>query len=261
MAAKRGALSDDKYKAAKLAAQLNPEVQLLAGNRARKQQSDGSLSSITNTTPYVRMFWGCEGCKPGVQHFRFATPHGLNKALALRCLICSFDPAEWEAAERQAPAESELWLMHKMVQAGLDQQWSSQAVMGFWPQAPVDFMHLSQKAAMQADGSRHFKGIYDKDSREALETDMRCCVEAVKAHVSMIRVHDLQMTMWLDAAFLPNATHMALTNLCVVLSLGYSNTLIYVEGRMRKYVDLLLEKLGKKEVTKLPWGLVIFCNK
>ena len=114
---------------------------------------------------------------------------------------------------------------------------------------------------MQADGSRHFKGIYDKDSREAIETDMRCCVEAVKGNVSMIRVHDLQMTMWLDAAFLPNATHIALTNLCVVLSLGYSNTLIYVAGRMRTYVDLLLEKLGKKEVTKLPWGLVIFCNK
>jgi hypothetical protein len=260
MAATRGVLSDDRYKAAQLAAHLNPAVQLLTKNRAGLKLPDGSVRGITNSTVYVRMFWGCEGCKQGVQHYRFATPHGLSKALALRCLFCSYDADEWKAAHRQQLDQSELWLMGKLVKAGLDLQWSCQAAPTWW-KAAVDFKHMTQKAAMQVDGSSHFRGIHDTQSRDALETDMRCCVAAIKANVSMIRVHDLQNTMWLDDAFLPKATHIALNNLCVVLSLGFSNTTIYVDGCMRTYAGMLAEKLGGKEVTKLPWGLVIYCNK
>lgn len=100
-AAAWGALSDNRYKALQRAAHLNPGVQLLPGNRAVLQLSDGSLLNVANSTPGVKLFWGCEGCKHGLQHYRYCTSHALGKAQALRCLYDIYDEGNgWQLAGR-----------------------------------------------------------------------------------------------------------------------------------------------------------------
>lgn len=256
----RGALSEGRYNALQRAAHLNPDVELLPGNKAVQHQPDGSVRRIANSTPYTHLFWGCEGCRGGLQHYRLCTSHALGKALALRCLYCSYDEGEWVAAGRQLPWESELKLMRELVGAQLSEEWCCQAAPGFWP-AAVDFMHTSQKAIMQADGSGHFHDTFDVSCRSVLEQDMSCCVKAVEAGVSVIRVHDQQLQRGLRHGFLAAACQVATSCLCVVLSPAYHTVCIYEAGRMVTYADMLASRLPAGHVMRVPWGIVILCKK
>lgn len=260
MAATRGALSDDRYQALVRAGSHNPGLVLLPGNKAKVQLSDGTKLNIANCTPDVKLFWGCEGCCDKIQHMRYCTSHALRKSLALRCLYCSYDPAEWDAEGRQPPYESEIKLMQQLVVAGLSEKWCCQVVLPFWGSA-VDFMHISRKAVMQADGSTHFKGIFDADCRDIIDDDMRCTVAAVEAGVSMIRVHDLQLQHGMHRSFLPWASLQATTTLCVVLSVGYNSVLFYETGHWVTYVEVLVSKLRCTHVVTHPLGIVIVCKK
>lgn len=242
--------------AAQRAAHLNPGIQLLAGNRAATQLSDGSWLKIANSSTGVQMFWGCEGCTGGLQHYRLCTPHTLSKALALRCTFCSYAREEWEAEGRQQLWDSELRLMQELIRAGLSDQWCHQVVPGFQSSA-VDFMHTSKKAIMQADGSAHFKETFGASFRAALESDMRGTVDAVRARVSVIRVHDLQLQQGLPPQFLSCASLYATSTLCVVLSWGYTTVFAYEAGRMQSYVEVLVGRLPGAQVVPLPWGIVI----
>jgi hypothetical protein len=49
MATTRGALSEDRYKAAQRATHLNPTIQLLSGNKAATQLPDGSWLNVANS--------------------------------------------------------------------------------------------------------------------------------------------------------------------------------------------------------------------
>jgi very-short-patch-repair endonuclease len=184
----------------------------------------------------------------------------LGKALALQCLYCRYDEGEWVAAGRQLPWESELKLMRELVGAQLSEEWCCQAAPGFWP-AAVDFVHTSQKAIMQADGSGHFKDTFDVSCKSVLEQDMSCCVKAVEASVSVIRVHDLQLQRGLRNGCLAAACKLATSCLCVVLSPAYHTVCIYEAGRMVTYADMLASRLPEARVVHVPWGIVILCKK
>jgi very-short-patch-repair endonuclease len=260
MATTRGALSEDRYKAAQRATHLNPTIQLLSGNKAATQLPDGSWLNVANSTPGVQLFWGLEGCKNGLQHYRYCTPHALNKPLALCCPICSFDPDVWVAEGRQQPWESEQLLMRKLVRAGVSEVWCFQVSVPFWA-APVDFMHTSKKAIMQADGSAHFKDTFSASCQATLDNDMRCVVRAVSAGVSVIRVHDLQLQRGLQCGFLSHASFYATNTLCVLLSVGYTSVFIYEAGRMQTYVQALVGRLPGAKVLMAPWGIVVLIQK
>lgn len=260
MAAKRGALSDGRFQGLVRADGHNPGLVLLPGNKAKLQLSDGPPVNITNSTPFIQLFWGCERCRGKLRHMRYCTSHALRKALALRCLYCSYDPAEWEAEDRQLLPESEIKVMQQLVGAGLSEEWCCQVVMPFWGSA-VDFMHISRKAVMQADGSTHFKGIFDAECRAILDDDMRCTVAAVEKGVSMIRVHDLQLQHGMHRSFLPWASLQATSTLCVVLSVGFNSVLFYETGHWVTYVEVLVSKLRSAHVVKHPLGIVIVCKK
>lgn len=130
----------------------------------------------------------------------------------------------------------------------------------FWP-AAVDFMHTSKKAIMQADGSAHFKDTFDASCRALLDSDMRCTVAAVRADVSVIRVHDLQLQRGLHPRFLSCASLNATHTLCVVLSVGYSTVYFYEAGRQLTYVEVLVGMLPGAQVVTEPWGIVIRIKK
>jgi hypothetical protein len=114
---------------------------------------------------------------------------------------------------------------------------------------------------MQADGSSHFKDIFDASCRAVLETDMRCCVHAVEAGVSVIRLHEWNLQHRLRSGFLAAASHVATSSLCVVLSPAYCTTDIYEAGRRLTYVEVLAGLLPKAQTAHLDWGVVIFCQK
>lgn len=195
-----------------------------------------------------------------MQHYRICTPHGLNKPLALRCLYDSYDPQEWEAAGRQKPWPTELLLMRELQGTRLSEEWCPQSVPKFWG-AAVDFLHISDKAIMQADGSAHFKDTFSTSCREVLDTDMRCCVRAIEAGTSVIRVHDFSLRSRLRNGFLAAASRIATSRLCVVLSLAYNTVYMYEAGAMQTYVDVLAKMLPGAQVEKLDWGIVINCQK
>ena len=258
---KRGVLDDEKWEAVQKAQQLNPTLRLLPGNKAVKQLPDGTQLKISNNTVGVQLFWGLQGCGAGLQHYRFCTPHALSKPLSLNCFFCNFDASKCVAESRQLPAESELWLMRELMKARISTQWCWQVVPTSYWAAAADFMHLGQKAVMQADGSGHFKDMFDTSCITKLETDMSFCVKAVTAGMSVIRVHELQQRMWLHPSFLGNAAAYATLCVCVVLSPAYNSVQFYEGGRMLTYVDKLALLLKGCSIQKHDWGTVLLCQR
>lgn len=253
---RRGALDDDQWRALSAAQHMNPAVQLLPGNRAVKALQEGSKLNISKSCIGVQLFWALRGCRPGLQHYRFCTPHALSKPLSLDCFFCNCDEAACAAAKRQMPAESEQWLMQKLQAAGVCTEWCWQVQLSWWG-AAFDFMHISQRAVMQSDGSSHFTDMYGVACRARLETDMRFCVAAVIALISVIRVHDLQHRMWICEEFLRTATSVATNCRCVVLSVGYRGVCLLEAGQLLTYAARLAQLLGGWVVTDYPWGTVL----
>lgn len=235
------------------ARERNPTVQLLPGNRAVAVQPDGSSVKIPNSCNYIQLFWALQGCRGGLQHYRCCTAHTLSKALSLNCFFCNPDEAECKAEKRLMPTESELWVMRKLLAAQLSTEWCWQVqFIDCWG-AACDFMHISKKAVLQVDGSSHFKDMFGKTCRAQLETDLSFCVKAVQRGVSVIRVHELQQRMWLSEGFLQNATAVATSGVCIVLSVGYCGVHMLEGGQLVSYADRLAQLLGGWTVTKLPW--------
>lgn len=228
-------------------------MQLLPGNKALYALPDGSNVKISKSGIGVQLYWALQGCQPGLQHYRYCTSHALSKALSLNCFFCNCDEVECAAEKRLMPAESEQWLMRKLMAAGMSTDWCWQVQLRWWP-APCDFMHITQQVVMQADGSGHFKDMYGASCRAKLETDLSFCVAAVKAAKSVIRVHELQQRMWLCEDFLRTATAHALSRVCVVLSVGYRGVYMLEAGQLVTYADRLAQMLGGGVVVHHDWG-------
>ena len=235
-------------------------MQLLPKLKAKVVLSDGSTLSITNTSVGVQLFWGLEGCVQGMQHYRYCTPHALKKPLSLNYFFCNYDEKLCAAEGRLQPPESELKLMQKLGHAGLAQRFCWQVTMPWWP-APVDFMLLSKKAVLQADGSSHSKSVYEESSGAKLASDLRFDVAGVQGGVSVIRVHDIQLRTWLHSDFLAKAVAIAETHCCIVLSVGYTTVCMHAEGHVLTYAQMLVRQLPGSYINHYAWGIVVICSK
>lgn len=147
--------------------------------------------------------------------------------------------------------------MWQLAVLGMDQLFCPQTKLDFWA-APFDFMMLNKRVALQADGSRHFKDLYDTDVQQALKDDMRFCEAAVKADVSVVRVHQQQLTCMRYPAYLHAAIAEAENHTCIVLSPGYSTVQFYEKGRFLSYAHVLADRLpGFRVLVDTCYNIVI----
>lgn len=117
-----------------------------------------------------------------------------------------------------------------------------QVMVGFWA-APVDFKCIHHSVIIQADGSCHFKRMYDSTTGKQLADDLRFCAAAYSAGYSVVRVHDLQMANTRNPAFLAAAVATATSKRCVVLSPGYASVCMYDCGGFVTYASMLCHSL------------------
>lgn len=221
---------------------MNPDVKVGKSATAQLLVNDETSRDIVPSMTGEQFFWGLSHCVSGKQHFVYRTPHALKRVVDLRCPFCAYDPVIWTSGERSTIPESEQHLMWQLAMLGLDQLFCPQAKLDFWA-APFDFMMLNKRVALQADGSRHFKDFCDTNLEKALKDDMRFCEAAVKAHVSVVRVHQQQLTGMHHPTYLQAAIAEAEKHTCIVLSPGYSTVQFYDKGRFLSYAQVLADRL------------------
>jgi hypothetical protein len=226
----------------RLARCLNPEVKVGRSATAQIVVGNEPVRDVVPSMTGEQFFWGLSHCVTGKQHYVYRTPHALKRGVDLRCPFCAYDPVLWTTAKRSIIAESEQHLMWQLAKLGIDQLFCPQTKLDFWA-APFDFMMLNKRVALQADGSRHFKDFYTTDVEQALKDDMRFCVAAVKAHVSVVRVHQQQLTGMRYPAYLQTAIAEAEKHTCIVLSPGYNTVHFYDKGWFVSYAQLLADQL------------------
>jgi len=209
---RHGRLDSDYYESLRVAQPLNLGLVLLPGSKARVNGSDGASISITHSTVGVKLVWALRGCRPGVQHYRRATPHAVHKPKSLQCFFCNIDEAACAAHYEQKLPASERQLIDAMICACMSEHFCWQARLPWWP-GPIDFLLLCHLVAIQADGSSHFKGIHERSRDQQLGIDIEFCVAAMRAGVSVIRVHDTQLKAGLQPGWLSHAV--AFAKMCV----------------------------------------------
>jgi len=239
-----------------IALAINPEVDISAKGRARVLLATGKPRPIVQSMTGWRFFWGLQGCVPGKQHYRYCTPHTLDGPICLRCPHCAYDPLVWTAGGKKVIWQSELYLMWQLRRVNLDQQFCWQVKLDFWA-APFDFMMLNKLVIIQADGSCHFEGMYEQSTGERLYDDLRFCVEAVEAGLSVVRVHAQQVTCSKHPSYLAAAIQLAAADKCIVLSSGYSTVYMYEDGQLLTYAQLLTCRLPGFRVYTAAFGNIV----
>lgn len=216
--------------------------------------------NITSSLTGIVLVWILTHCLPGKQHTRECTPHAVDDPVCLRCPFCAYDEDVWVAARKQKIPASELQLMAQLKRAGLDMLARWQVKLGFWA-APVDFLlRLSRLVVLQADGSCHFGGLYEGSAAEKLADDLRFCVQAVMAGVSVVRVHLLQVNSKSYPTYLQAAVSEAASKLCVVLTPGYSTVGWYNNGKWLTYAEELAIMLPGFRVCTAAQNNIVICK-
>jgi very-short-patch-repair endonuclease len=155
--------------------------------------------------------------------------------------------------------KSEAAIMDMLARLQLDTQFSWQVMLDFWA-APVDFKCISHKLVIQADGSCHFKSMYDSTTGKQLDDDLRFCAAAYKAGFSVVRVHDRQIANTHCLAFLAAAVSVASNTQCIVLSPGYSTVCMYDMGCFVTYAEMLCDMLPGTSTTRDGFNNLIICS-
>lgn len=225
------------------ASSLNMMVHLPAMKQAKQQLQDGSWLKLAASTEGVQLYFALDGCKGGKQHHRYCTPHALRGPHSLWCQWCSYDPISWTAAGMKLIPETEIKLMRMLAALHMDVKCCAQVCVRWWP-APVDFMFVQDNVILQVDGSGHFTQFYGKNAGQALDTDMRFCLAAWQQNVSVVRVHDSDLSKKFGCAFFAAAMQHASSKQCIVLSPSYSTVKIYHQGGLHAYLELLSAVLG-----------------
>ena len=242
-----------------IARSLNPEVEMPAKGKAIVLLPNGKPRPIVPSMAGWQFFWGLTDCSAGKHHYRYCTPHTLDHRVCLRCPFCAYDPVVWTAAGKHVIWQSEIYLMWQLGRVQLDQQFCWQVKLRFWA-APFDFMMLSKRVIIQADGSCHFQGMYEQTTGKRLEDDVRFCVQAVEAGLSVVRVHAQQVTCSKYPSYLAAAVQLAAASQCVVLSSGYSIVYIYESGKLLTYAELLSKRLAGFRVYTAAFGNIVICK-
>ena len=198
--------------------------------------------TITNSMTGHQFYFALEGCSPGRQHYRCCTPHALKAPADLLCPFCKGGTYEWMLHKKCSIPTSELAIMHMLARMQLDTLFSWQVMVDFWA-ACVDLKCISHPIVIQADGSCHFKRMYDSTTGKQLHDDLRFCAAAYKSGCSVVRVHELQIGDQHSTAFLSAALSVASSTQCIVLSPGYTMVCMYEPGRFVTYAQLLCDML------------------
>lgn len=139
--------------------------------------------------------------------------------------------------------------MFMLARLQLDIHFCWQVMLGFWA-APVDFKCIGHPLIIQADGSYHFKDMYDSTTCKQLHDDLHFCAAAFRAGYSVVRVHDLQVTRVYDTNFLAAAIASATSTQCIVLSPGYTSVCMLESGCFVTYADMLCAMLPGSSTTR-----------
>lgn len=256
----RAQLPGYMYESLKRARGQNPSLQMLPGNKA-VHAAPGSKRpvKIVKSLVGLTLVWALAGCLPGKQHMRECVPHTIICPVCLRCPWCDYDEDEWVALGKQKIPASELKLMAQLSRTGWDKHARWQAKLQFWA-APVDFLLRCERAVvLQADGNCHFAGLYEETATCKLAADLRFCVAAVTAGVSVVRVHATEVDTRRYPAYLPVAVEAAAAHRCIVLSPGYTTTYMYDKGLLVTYAAVLAGMLpGCRVVTDNVNNCVIY---
>lgn len=230
-----------------LAQHLNERVQVLPKYRAVLSLPVGKPKPIVSSMTGFKFFWGLSQCIAGKQHYRLCTPHALKCDVCVRCPFCAYDAGVWVAARKNEIWGSELRLMAMLIAIKRDQEVCWQVKLGFWA-APVDFKFMHLAVVLQADGSCHFQQMYQESTGQRLYDDLKFCVAAVEAGISVIRVHVADINRRAYPNYLPPAIEAAAAAVRIVLSSGYSTVYIFENGQLLTYAQVLANMLPGSNV-------------
>lgn len=221
--------------------------------------SEATKISISNSMTGYQFYFALEGCSLGRRHHRYCTPHALKTRADLLCPFCDGGTRTWLEQRRSNIPYSEASIMCMLAMLHMDTSFCWQEMVGFWP-APVDFKCMHLPVIIQADGSCHFKRMYDSTTGKQLDDDLRFCAAAVSAGYSVVRVHDLQLSSVRNTAFLAAAVSIAASTRCIVLSPGYASVCMYDEGGFVTYAGMLCARLPACSTSRDSYNnIVISC--
>lgn len=224
------------------AKELNPNVVLPHRQVAKLKLPTKDTINISNSMVGYKLYFALTGCRPARQHYRWCTPHARKSAGQLLCPFCMSGTDEWMDTHKESIPTSELSIMCMLAALQLDTRVCWQVMLPFWG-APVAFAFHGGKLVIQADGSCHFKSMYDNTSGKQLLEDVRFCVQAVTSGTSVIRVHEAQVSRPKRHKFMSAAIAAATNGVCIVLSPGYQSITMYEPGRQVTYAQLLSHSL------------------
>lgn len=246
------------WQALSQAAWLNPDITLVALHQAHVAVSHATKTPISNSMTGRQFYFGLQGCSPGRQHYRYCTPHALRTLADLLCPFCKGGTRTWLEQRRSNIPYSEASIMCMLAILHMDTSLCWQVMVGFWA-APVDFKCMHHSVIIQADGSCHFKRMYDSTTGKHLDDDLRLCAAAYSAGYSVVRVHDLQLANMRNPAFLAAAVSTAASTRCVVLSPGYASVCMYDQGGFVTYAAMLCERLPGCSVSRDSFNNLVIC--
>lgn len=241
-----------------LASWLNPAVTLGTLQQAHVAVSQITKTPISNSMTGHQFYFALEGCSPGRQHYRYCTPHALRAQADLLCPFCKGGTRAWLEHRRSSILDSEASIMCMLAMLHLDTSYSWQVRVAFWA-APVDFKCIHHSVIIQADGSCHFKRMYDSTTGKQLDDDLRFCAAAYSAGYSVVRVHDLQVANTSNPAFLAAAVSTAASTRCIVLSPGYASVCMYDSGRFVTYAGMLCDSLPGCCMSRDRYNNIVIC--
>lgn len=153
-------------------------------------EADGKKRWLSNTMEGYRFALACT-CEEG--HVRYATLKSIKSVQDLCCWYCQPQTQATTRGKHKLHinvTKCERQAMDALQSARLDRGTAFQVLLPFW-QGRVDFYHISSRTVIQVDGCSHFTGTFYNTTCQQLLMDVRCCCEAWKTGVRMLRVHHM----------------------------------------------------------------------
>ena len=221
---------------------LNPHVSR-EGDLFYITLSDGKTKQISSSMEGHKVAVGCT-CTGG--HVKYCTPNSIRAERDLLCQFCHHSQLAWKLAKRRQVVESEKEAMKALTDVGLDKRVACEVALPFW-HGRVDFYDIPSRTVMQADGRSHYVKTHNKQPGQQLKLDLRCCPEAWKHGVRLLRLYHsptADNSRWGQAMLA--ATKLQAAKF-VMLSSEYAD-LVVDAAQQRTCIDWLTARLAGAEV-------------
>jgi very-short-patch-repair endonuclease len=212
------------------AQELNWDVQQDAAGHLYVTLGDGKPRYISNGVRRQKLYWRLTGCLPGVQHFKLCEPRAAATAESLRCKQCACVMAESAGTHQQVLCASEQQLACMLHELNIGSNMCAQVAVDWW-HGRVDFMHVQHSMLIQADGSCHDTGAYDRSAEQLVKRDAGFCAAAYARYLptggSVLRVRTCKSDLH-DS--LQSGFNLAAAGRVIVLSPTYSSVMCDLDG-------------------------------